>query len=271
MCSFASISVWPARATISTNSIFVIEGYGASQALIRQLNKKNRIYLISGPEIVEIAVVRILEGQFRLTQALLKPRRELTPGKSYQLKIDSLEGFDKSAYKVSTWTVKAQADKQIPAWLCEPVFTGKSYTEYGCGPALFAHFCGTAANDSSTLIYAKVFNKTNNTTRDYYLKPYKKSINIGHGMCSGAFTFEENSQYEVQFGLMDASGHESTQLTNSIAFTSPTHHAPSDKAETCNCNPLVSKHINRSNYLLYALFGASLAGVGILLYNIKKA
>lgn len=263
MCSFSGISVWPNQQNIATNSIFVIEGYGQSQELILQLNKKNKIYLTCNSEIIPIKVLRIVEGQYRLTQAILKPERQLTTGKTYELHIDNLGMFDKDEYKVVKWTVNTKNDIIKPEWNCEPTYKGKSFTAYGCGPAIYINFCGSFKDNSSTLIYAKVYNKTDKTSSEYFLTTDNQKISLGHGMCSGEFSFEEKIDYEVQFGLMDASGNENKVLTEPISFTSPTDNDTSDKEFNCNC-------ANNFNVWIYVMIAFGIIMLGLLIYKKPK-
>lgn len=261
MCGWSGISVWPSQKNISANSIFIIEGYGQSQELIKQLNKKNKIYLKCNSEIIPIKVIRILEGQKRLTQAILKPERVLLSGKTYELHIDSLGDIDKSEYEVVKWTVNSVNDNEKPVWNCEPKYKTQKYVSYGCGPERYVYFCGSYKDISPTVIYAKVFDKKNKTSSDYFITSEENIISIGHGMCAGEFSFDDESNYEVQFGLMDASGNENLELTSPIHFSSPTEDNQSYVAFNCNCN-------DKSNLLIYCFLVLGLI-VLILLVSIK--
>ncbi len=263
VCMYTGINLWPTQQYISTNSIFVIEGYNGSQDLIRQLNKKNKIYLTCNSERISIKVLRILEGQFLLTQAILKPERELINGKTYELHIDSLGEYDKDEYKVVKWTVNSISDNEKPIWDCEPNFKGYSYSRMGCGPSKHVHFCGSFIDNSPTLIYAKVFDKKNKTNSHYFIKSEDQQISLGHGMCGGAFFFEEGVNYEVQFGLMDASGNENLELTEPIDFINPNKNNNSKKAIICDCQ-------DYSNLLIYSLVSFGLLGFGLFLYKKRK-
>lgn len=263
MCGWAGISVWPTQQNISINSIFIIEGFSQSQELIRQLNKKNKIYLKCNSEIIPIKVLKILEGQYSVTQAILKPVKELTNGKTYELQIDSLGVFDKDEYKVVKWTVNSLSDNERPIWNCEPTFKGQSFTSYGCGPAKYVNFCGSFKDNSPTVIYAKVFDKKNKTSSDYFITSEHNKISLGHGMCSGEFSFDKETNYEVQFGLMDASGNENLELTESINFTSPTKDNQTNEEFNCNC-------ADNSNLLIYCLLGLGIIGLGLILYKKRK-
>ncbi len=87
-----------------------------------------------------------------------------------------------------------------------PKFLNTSYIEYGCGPAIFAHFQVRIDDASETLVKTEVVNLQNKEKTIYYLSSRDGKIDIGHGMCSGAFSFREKGKYKVRFDLMDASG-----------------------------------------------------------------
>ncbi|WP_131725534.1 MULTISPECIES: hypothetical protein [unclassified Chryseobacterium] len=272
-CSFSGINVWPNQQNIAPNSIFVVEGYAQSQELILQLNKKNRIYLTGNAVRIPLKVLRILKGQFGLTQAILQPERELQTGKTYELQIGGLGEYEKQDYKVAKWTVSSKKDLDKPVWECLPIYNSRSYTSFGCGPEMHVNFCGIFKDNSPTLIYAKVFNRKNKTHSDYFLTSEGQNISIGHGMCSGAFAFDKDTDYEVQFGLMDASGNENMKLTEPVKFTSPTSKDESDSESVCNCttkSTVSNKTAGKSNLLIYSLLGGVIAAIGIVVYLKQK-
>ncbi|MBD8081829.1 hypothetical protein [Chryseobacterium caseinilyticum] len=272
-CSFSGINVWPTQQNIAPNSIFVIEGYADSQELIIQLNKKNKIYLKGNSERVPIKVLRILKGQYGLTQAILQPERELQTGKTYELQIDGLGEFEKQDYTVAKWTVSSKKDLDKPVWDCLPSYKNRTFRALGCGPERFINFCGILKDNSPTLIYAKVFNRTNKTQSDYFLTVEGQNISIGHDMCSGAFAFHEDTEYEVQFGLMDASGNENMELTEPVKFTGPTEKDESDSEPVCNCttkSAVSAKADSKSNLLIYSILGGVIAAIGIIIYLKQK-
>jgi hypothetical protein len=57
----------------------------------------------------------------------------------------------------------------------------------------------------------------------YYVEPVKGNLNIGHGMCSGAFNFDEGDDYEIEFSIMDESGNMTAWTGDRIKFTKPTY------------------------------------------------
>lgn len=212
-CLEGGIRVFPDGNEIVRNSIIMIEGFAFSQETVVNLRNENHAYLISGDHIVQLDLLDIYKGEYSSTQAILKPQEELIAGNEYVLKIDSLSRFDQT-YKIRTygkpvsWKIKNEIDKRTPSWKAEmrPKLLNTSYIRYGCGPAVFAHFQVKINDASEVLVKTEVMDLKNNETTIYYLSSRDGKIDVGHGMCSGAFSFSKNGKYKVRFDLMDASG-----------------------------------------------------------------
>ena len=56
-----------------------------------------------------------------------------------------------------------------------------------------------------------------------YFLPLSESnkLNVGHGMCSGAFKYEREKSYKIRFSPIDINGNDSDTWTEWIAFESP--------------------------------------------------
>ena len=80
------------------------------------------------------------------------------------------------------------------------------YVSYGCGPAVYAVFSCPLNDNSKLLVKATVTNMTTGQVVAYILKPQKGQIRIGHGMCSGAFVFKNNENYQVEFDIVNQNG-----------------------------------------------------------------
>ena len=73
-----------------------------------------------------------------------------------------------------------------------------------------------------------VRNRQTGATTTYYLEPFRRELNVGHSMCSGAFRFGVSMAYDVTFSYMDASGNK-TNNSESITFTKHTEPAVLDE------------------------------------------
>ncbi len=97
---------------------------------------------------------------------------------------------------------------------------------YGCGPDANAIF--NIKNKSSSEVWYKtevVDIKTNEQTT-YYIKEWNEQLHVGHGMCAGAFTFNNKGKYKVRFTPMNTDG-KSLKTTEWKTFDSPFMNAKS--------------------------------------------
>jgi len=230
ICSDRGMWAFPQKSEISQNSLFMLEGYLSSMFIINKLNEDYPVYLQAAGHKVKLEVVSRHEGMFEVAQAILKPVEKLMLGKKYFLKIDNLNKEEKedllrwrNGKKEATfWEVTKKEDTQKPSWKQEPRFVESVCTFWGCGPEMYALFEGEINEDSEALIKTKFTNLQTKESRVYYLRIKENKIEVGHGMCSGAFTFDEdkNKKFEVSFALLDASGNESG-YSSAIEFKNP--------------------------------------------------
>lgn len=228
-CAGTGLSAFPYQGEINRNSLFVLDGYAESQHVINGLNNQFPVYLKSGKEQVPLKVLEIHVGQFYLTQAVLKPETPLIPGKKYQLVIDHLPDYERlGVYNLKThdfdpvtYFVTDVTDTDAPVWLEKPQEKDKSLAHLGCGPSIHVNFKMNVQEQSEFLVKTTVTNKKTGMETTYYIGGGKEGLSIGHGMCSGAFDFDDSMEYEAKFQLMDASGNVSEE-TGWVAFTKPT-------------------------------------------------
>lgn len=119
----------------------------------------------------------------------------------------------------------------------------------------------------------KYFNKKSKKYSDYYILSEPQKISLGHDMCGGEFSFDEDTDYEVQFGLMDASGNENLKLTEPVEFKSPTQKDESENEFECNCtknSALNTAKNDKSNVLMYLIFAGISFAIGISIYLKRK-
>ena len=229
-CAGTGLWVFPSGQTIKQNSIFILDGYAESQHVILGLNKKHNIYLKSGNKKIKLLVTEIRVGQFFLTQAVLKPETELEAGIEYTMFIDSLpkyESFNKynrttKKYEPVSYKVIAGKDTEKPQLLTKPKELKKTLVYYGCGPSIHVVFSNPAKDISDIIVKTTVKNLKTGKETTYYIEPDGDKIKVGHGMCSGAFVFDDSTNYEVEFSFMDSCGNLTTWAGERIKFTKPT-------------------------------------------------
>jgi hypothetical protein len=229
-CIGSSIRCVTTSAALNKNGLIILEFYGFGSALVNDLNKKYPIFLKSTSAKVSLSVVEVLVGEMNLTQVVLKPIGELKVGSTYELRIDNLPdkaaqplresnrngGLEKIVFKIS-----ASIDVESPILRVAPKEQKKSMVHFGCGPAIWVYF-NIAGKDQSELFVRTTFkHKASGKTTTYILLIKDGMVGVGHGMCSGAFQFDDGDNYEVSFQLFDQSGNKGV-LTSAIEFTKPT-------------------------------------------------
>lgn len=229
-CGSRGLYAYPSDAEISSNSLFLLEGYGLSREVLQGLNTKYPVYLLSDKgEKVNLIVKEYNEGQFYLAQALLQPEKVLDMGESYSFLIDSLpqyEALQRYNYSLEKFekirfTVSKAADLEKPRLKSAPVFWKEEYSMFGCGPASYVYFCMNVEDRSPLLVKATVQDMQSGKSSVYYVLTGGKELSLGHGMCSGSFVFEPGKEYEVQLTYMDASGNRLEEPSGKIRFSGP--------------------------------------------------
>ncbi|MDM1348717.1 hypothetical protein [Myroides marinus] len=229
-CAVHGLDVFPKQKNIKQNSLFILEGYAWSQEIILKLNTTYPIYLESGNEKIKLQVLEVCTGEFKLTQAILKPETDLKAGLEYTMRIDGDIPFDKELtrynreigeYEPVTYTVLAEKDLIAPVLEGQVKEVKKSFEMYGCGPSVNIIFSNPAKDDSELLVKTTVKSLKTGKKGIYYLQSDSDEINVGYGMCSGAFQFKEGDNYEVEFVFMDSAGNIADTKVDKIRFTKP--------------------------------------------------
>lgn len=229
-CAGTGLWVFPSGPTIKKNSIFILDGYAESQNVILGLNKKHNIYLKSGNKKIKLLVTEICVGHFYLTQAVLKPETELEVGLVYTMYIDNLPEYESfnlynkttQKYEPVTYKVVAEKDIEKPQLTTRPKELKKTLVHYGCGPSIHVVFSNPVKDNSDIIVKTTVKDLKTGEETTYYIEPDGDIIKVGHGMCSGAFKFDDKSDnYEVEFSFMDASGNLTAWTGERIKFSKP--------------------------------------------------
>lgn len=229
-CSISGMTFYPEQKEISLNSMFIIEGYSFSQKTINSF-KERTIYLESeNGELIKLNLQEILNGQMSLTQAIFKPSKELKPNTTYFLKYSDQtenEGIEMMQYNVEKkerekvyWkTTNKKAIENLNSNL-NVEFEKTEVIHFGCGPSANAIFNIKNKSKSEVWYKTEVVEIQTNKKNIYYIKEWNGKLNVGHGMCSGAFTFNRKGKYKVRFTPMNIDG-KSVKTTDWKTFESP--------------------------------------------------
>ena len=234
-CASTGIYVFPESKEIHINSIFTIEGYALDQVYIQELEEKYTAFLLSESEKIELRLIEQFDGMFSMSKAILKPSSPLKMGSTYTLEIYDNQNHEIAAFmkrynsdidefeKIS-WTVTKEEDRKVPVWTKMPTHDKNLYTAFGCGPAIYSIFSTQVTDLSAVLVWTDLKDITTGEIYSYYIPVQQDSIiQIGHGMCSGQFSFVSKHEYEVRFKLMDECGNYGTG-TLWYKFDNPVDH-----------------------------------------------
>jgi len=229
-CSSSGMYFFTETKEISLNSMFIIQGYFNSQKTINSF-KNRTIYLESEKgERIELYVQEILKGQMYLTQALLCPVSELKPNTTYFLKYsDQTEretkemkqwNSGKKEYEKVYWTTTDKKELKTLNSNLNVKFEKTEVIHYGCGPSANAVFDVKNKSESEIWYKTEVVDLSTNEKKVFYIKEWNGKLNVGHGMCAGAFTYNNKGKYKVRFTPMNTDG-KSLKTTDWKTFESP--------------------------------------------------
>ena len=206
-CASMGMEFLPSTKEISLNSMFIIQGYAFSQKTIKSFNDRT-IYLESeSGELISLNLQEILTGQMQLTQAIFCPTSELKPNTKYVLKYSDQtenEGREMTQYnrekevreKVYWKTTDKKALENLNSNLSVE-FEDTEVVHFGCGPSANAIFNIKNKSESETWYKTEVVDLSTNNTKVFYIKEWNGRLNVGHGMCSGAFTYNNKGKYKL--------------------------------------------------------------------------
>lgn len=229
-CGMSGMSFFPETKEISLNSIFIIQGYAFSQKTINTFKDRTIFLESESGEIIELNVQEILKGQMELTQAILCPLTELKPNTKYYLKYSNQTeresnemrhwNSDKKEYEKVYWkTTDKKSIENLNSNLTLE-FEKTNVIHYGCGPEANAIFNVKNKSESEIWYKTEVVDLSTNKTNVFYIKEWNGKLNVGHGMCAGAFTYNNKGKYKVRFTPMNTDG-KSIKTTNWTIFESP--------------------------------------------------
>ena len=236
-CAMGALTFFPKQNTISQQSLFIVEAYGFDQRLIEAFQKDRKAYLENEEgEKVDLILIEVLYGQKSLTQAVFKPSQKLKLHKKYYLKITEIPGeFNFS--NLTRYNPKIKKNEPV-AWEVAEIkseelntdlsleFENTNVIYYGCGPEAYAIFQPQNKSSSEIWYRTEVYDEQTNTSISFILTEWQGKIQVGHGMCGGAFKFNKDGNYKVRFTPMNIEGKEMT-MTAWTTFESPYKNAES--------------------------------------------
>lgn len=219
-CGGGLLSAFPQKTTLAPNTQIVLEASGHLQSVIEDLDGKAPAFLVAKGHRVALELVETCHGMFGIKQAVLQPKELLKEGLVYTLSIpnstysDQLTRYQGKEKSHISWTVSQSVDHKTPQWISTPELDFLALDWFGCGPSVFAIFDLEIEEESEFMVRTELLNLTSESTSTFSLRLSRRGqLEVGHGMCGGPFSFTEDTDYQIRFALVDASGNSSFWTT----------------------------------------------------------
>lgn len=216
------------KTVLAEKGIIIVEFSDDHQYIATNLNKRHPVYLQSGTTKIMLTVMEVLQGDYRLTQAILRADTTLSESETYLIHIDDIgnKAFPPKFLneKSNNWTsgpIKVVRSNNKFANSYFITEARKTLVSYGCGPASWVYFNVSGVDSSNLYARTTVKNIKLNTVTNYILPIINGQIRVGHGMCTGAFYFATAGNYEITFTLLNMSFTQHQQ-SQTLVFSQPT-------------------------------------------------
>ncbi|MBM4780249.1 MAG: hypothetical protein GQE15_21320 [Archangiaceae bacterium] len=168
-----------------------------------------KLVFMSGTKRVPAELVRTFDGY---QQKLVLVRATLEPG-SWELIIEGM----KTAQRLGPWKVVPSGDAVVPAFEQPPVAGDTKWTAYGCGPGSSLKVKQVKTNEP---VFIEAAATVNGQTTVGLLVPREQELELGHGMCSGGFSFKPGARVSVVLTPVDFAGNRGAP-SERLMFTAP--------------------------------------------------
>lgn len=236
-CAAGGDSVYPRASRLPLNGRIVLTRSGLLNAESGPPNLEP-LELRSSGDRVPLRVVETNVGVGQV-QFVLAPVRTLLAATQYRLSRKDDEGRDAGARRSTetfVWTTASGPDKSAPRWRSRPKVGDASYVRYGDGPATRVKVNVAVDDvltdpgaDAAVQVRAELYSHDGGSPLRYLIAPINGVIEIGHGMCGGAFPLQPNERYSVLLTAVDAAGNETPAPGEPLNIVGPAPPAPKRK------------------------------------------
>jgi hypothetical protein len=222
-CAGGADTVHPRLSRLPLNGRIVLTRSGLLN-VERGSTELEALELRSEADRVPLRVVETNLG-VRQVQFVLSPVRPLLGATRYTLRRKGDDGGEASGRRSTetfVWTTASAPDKSPPRWRRRPTIGAASYVRYGCGPATHVKV-NVAVDDAEAgvQIRTELYSHDGGSPLRYLIEPVDGVIEIGHGMCGGAFPLDPNERYSVMLTAVDAAGNETPAPGGPLEIVGP--------------------------------------------------
>jgi hypothetical protein len=229
-CSMSGMTYYPLEKEISLNPAILIEGYAMDQETIEGFKALPPYLETETGEKIMLELLDINQGQMSISQAMFKPVTSLKPHTDYYLNFQRAEQNEKEN---PTRFNYEKEERERVVWSTSDLKNSKTLSDqsaislertnvelFGCGPAANAIFEIKNPEDQETWYQTEFVDLDTGKSTTYILTTHENKLYVGHGMCSGAFTYSKTGNYKVRFTPMNTDG-ELSKITQWFTFESP--------------------------------------------------
>lgn len=173
-----------------------------------------KLEFVAGPQKIAASVVHVFDGMSQRL-VLVKPSSPLPPG-VWELLLH-LPKETPPSRRFGPWKVKKEADSVAPSFAGAPSLGGTDWEEFGCGPGSTIDVKGVTANEP---VFIEAAVTVDGKTTTAVLNPKGDVVELGHGMCSGAFDLNPGTKGSVVVTPIDFGGNRGA-ASGALAFTAP--------------------------------------------------
>lgn len=232
-CS-GTLDAFPEYFDMAPNSCILLEGSLFALLYMRELQATYPIYLQSSKgQRVEVEILERIKGVGQ-EQVWLKPKKILSVGETYYLRIDNLDEFGQSLLKkkpelpfkfVRYWTVTQEVDLKTPSFTNNPKWERAEKGGLGTPVDDYAVFTLPFDYQEEVVVETEVQLVSTGATQRYYVHygwdEYSNHLFLGSWECGGSFLFAATGVYKVRFRLVDACRNRNSTWSIWTTFLSP--------------------------------------------------
>lgn len=234
-CINKLLYISPHQSELPTNPKLLLLVDDDMEEFIQDSIEKYPIIIVSENDTVKLELIERYPNEFNSIQYLAKTERSLTEGLKYHAEIYSRnEEYLNYEYRFHIvisprnheWYVNGDIKIEKPKFLSYPKKIAGTYTTPGCGPEVFDTYEIISNDNNYNLVEINV--KRGDSELISYSCINDSKVNVGKGMCSGAYIFKESESYDVSFTLINCYG-ERSETIHFKNMTSPSWESESEE------------------------------------------
>lgn len=229
-CAMSGMTYYPVQKEISLNPRILIQGYATDQKTIMGFKDLPPYLETETGEKIMLKLLNMNKGQMSISQTIFKTAVPLNPNTDYYLNFQRAEqnkkenpsryNYKKKERERIVWSTTNMKDLESLNYQLDISFQKTQVEWYGCGPSANAIFEVENPENREIWYRTEFVNLETGKKTTYILQMRENKLYVGHGMCSGAFTYSKTGNYKVKITPMNIGG-EPLKSTGWFEYKSP--------------------------------------------------